>query len=256
MKFCVLASGSAGNCIYVESQGTQVLVDAGLSRKVIQERLAGIGVDLGGIHGICVTHDHSDHTIGLPVLASRHHLPMYATSGTCSAVESNAKKHFEWNVFEPGCSFSIGALSFEAFAVPHDAGDPVGFIVSDGVSRLGIATDMGEVPDMVAHHLRGCNALIIEFNHDWDLLMNSDRPWYLKQRISGRKGHLSNDQAGELLRNVAGEQLRTVFLAHISAECNTPVIASQCAAAALKSCGLCGKTQVCVPMWPCPVMDV
>jgi len=256
MKFCVLASGSAGNCIYVESQGTQVLVDAGLSRKIIQERLAGIGVDLDGINGICVTHDHSDHTVGIPVLASRHHLAMYATSGTCTAVEVVAKRHFEWNVFEPGCSFSIGALSFEAFAVPHDAGDPVGFIVSDGVSRLGIATDMGEVPDMVAHHLRGCHALIIEFNHDRDLLMNSDRPWHLKQRILGRKGHLSNDQACELLKNVAGEQLRTVFLAHISAECNTPVIASRCAAAALKSCGLCGRTKVCVPMWPCPVIDV
>ena len=256
MKFCVLASGSSGNCIYIESKGTRVLVDAGISRKSIKDKLAEIGVELDSIKGLCITHDHTDHTVGIPVLAERHHVPLYATGGTCSVVESNVKKHFAWNVFEPGCSFEIGALTFEAFSVPHDAGDPVGFVISDQECRLGIATDMGEVPDLVTHHLRGCNALILEFNHDRELLLNSSRPWMLKQRILGRKGHLSNDQACELLKGVAGEQLRTVFLAHISAECNTPVIARKCAQATLTSCGVCGNTRVCVPTWPCPIMEV
>ncbi len=256
MKFCVLASGSSGNCIYVESGTTRVLIDAGVSRKLIQTRLSEIGVVLDGIHGLCVTHDHSDHTAGIPVIATRHHLPLYATGGTCTAVETNTGKHFEWNVFEPGCSFEIGELTFEAFSVPHDAGDPVGFVVSDGTCRLGIATDMGEVPELVIHHLKGCNALILEFNHDTELLRNSERSWYLKQRILGRKGHLSNDQACELLKRVADAQLRTVFLAHLSEECNTPVIAVKCAESTLACCGLSGFTRVYVPTWPCPVFDV
>ena len=256
MKFCVLASGSGGNCIYVESKGTQVLVDAGISRKSVQERLAQIGVDLDAIAGLCVTHDHADHTAGIPVLAGRHHLPLYATYGTSMTVEANARKHFEWNLFQPGCSFAIGALTFEAFAVPHDAGDPVGFVIGDGDRRLGIATDMGEAPELVAHHLRGCHALLLEFNHDRDLLLNSDRPWMLKQRILGRRGHLSNDQACELLRNIAGRQLRTLFLAHLSEECNTPALARGSAAETLRVCGLATTTQVCVPNWPNPVLDV
>lgn len=256
MKFCVLASGSSGNCIYIESKGTRVLVDAGISRKSVQERLAQIGVGLDAIAGLCITHDHSDHTAGIPVLTGRHRLPLYATYGTSTTVESNAKKHFEWNLFEAGCAFGIGALTFEAFTVPHDAGDPVGFVVSDGERRLGIATDMGEVPDMVAHHLKGCHALILEFNHDRDLLLNSSRPWMVKQRILGRRGHLSNVQACDLLRSVAGDQLRTLFLAHLSEECNTPALARGCAAEVLRDCGLTGTTQICLHQWPGPVLDV
>lgn len=256
MKFCVLASGSSGNCIYIESKGTRVLVDAGISRKTVQERLAQIGVELNGIAALCITHDHTDHTAGIPVLSGRHRLPLYATYGTSTTVERNSKKQFEWNLFEPGCAFSVGELTFEAFAVPHDAGDPVGFVVSDGDRRLGIATDMGEVPDMVAHHLKGCHALVLEFNHDRDLLLNSDRPWMVKQRILGRRGHLSNMQACDLLRIVAGEQLRTLFLAHLSEECNTPALARGCATEVLRDCGLSNTTRLCLHQWPGPVLEV
>ncbi|MGI5868522.1 MAG: MBL fold metallo-hydrolase [Kiritimatiellia bacterium] len=246
MKFCVLASGSSGNCIYVESKETRVLVDAGISRKAVQERLAQIGVELDAIAGLCITHDHTDHTAAIPVLLKHHQMPLYATYATASSVETNTKKHFEWNLFEPGCAFAIGDLTFEAFTVPHDAGDPVGFVVSDGERRLGIATDMGEVPDMVAHHLKGCHALILEFNHDRDLLLNADRPWMLKQRILGRRGHLSNVQASDLLRNIAGDHLRTLFLAHLSEDCNTPALARGCAAEALRDCGLAADSiQLC-----------
>ncbi len=256
MKFCVLATGSKGNCLYVASGSTQVLIDAGLSRKQVQSRLAEIGVSLDGVQALCVTHNHSDHILGLPVLAKRHGLALYATEGTCSAVEFAARKQFEWHVFAPGSRFTIGDLHIDAFSVSHDATDPVGFVISDGTSRLGIATDMGEVPDLVRHHLRGCHALLIEFNHDRELLLNSDRAWHLKQRILGRRGHLSNDQASDLLQSVAGEQLHTVFLAHISEECNTPQIASRCAASALAACGLTGVTRICLHGWPSPLIDV
>ncbi len=256
MKFCVLASGSSGNSLYIESGATRVLIDAGVSRKIIQSRLSEIGVELDRINALCVTHDHADHTAGIPVISSRHHLPLYATEGTCTAVEVTTGKHFAWNVFQAGCAFEIGELTFEAFSVPHDAGDPVGFVVSAGRCKLGIATDMGEVPEVVAHHLRGCNALVIEFNHDVELLLNSDRSWHLKQRILGRKGHLSNEQACELLKRVASEQLRTLFLAHLSEECNTPVIAMQCAELTLASCGLSGLTRICMHSWPGQMIDV
>ena len=256
MKFSVLGSSSSGNCIYIESGGTRILVDAGFSHKRTKERLAQIGVDIGSIDGLCLTHEHADHTAGLPVMYCKHHIPLFATGGTSTAVEVNTKKNFGWNLFEPGMSFEIGTMHFETFSVSHDASDPVGYVVSDGISRLGIATDMGATPDMVARHLRGCNALILEFNHDKTLLENCDRPWELKARIAGNKGHLSNEQAYDLLRNIADDALRTVFLAHISAECNTPQMAIRYAEEALSCCGLCGNARICVPTWPFPLMDV
>lgn len=146
MKFCVLASGSRGNSIYVSSGSTQVLIDAGVSRKIIRERLAEIGVQLDDVNALCITHNHSDHVAGLPVIATRHGLSLYATEGTCSAVEFTTRKQFEWNVFQTGSRFQIGDLQIDPFAVSHDATDPVGFVISDDTCRLGIATDMGEVP--------------------------------------------------------------------------------------------------------------
>ena len=259
MKFSVLASSSGGNCIYIESNGTRVLVDAGTTHKNIKGKLSEIGVELGSIDAICLTHDHSDHVAALPVIQKHYNMPLFATGGTSEAVDlmyAGRGRPFEWNVFEPGMAFEVGSLRFEAFAVPHDAGDPVGYVVSDGESRLGIATDMGEAPEVVAHHLRGCTGLILEFNHDVDLLQNSDRPWSLKQRIRGRKGHLSNEQACELLARVASESLRALFLAHISEECNDMGIARRSAEEALSSCGLNGSTRICLPSWPFPPIDI
>lgn len=256
MKFSVLGSNSSGNCIYIESEDTRVLIDAGLSHKRTKEMLAQIGVDICTINALCLTHEHSDHTAGLPVMYSKHNTPLFATGGTSVAVEENVKKSFGWNIFEPGMSFEIGSLNFETFSVSHDASDPVGYVISDGTSRIGIATDMGVTPDMVVRHLRGCNTLILEFNHDKTLLENSTRPWSTKTRIAGNKGHLSNEQAYELLRNIADTDLRTVFLAHISDECNTPQIATRYAEEALSCCGLFGTARICVPTWPFPLLDV
>lgn len=246
MRFCVLGSGSDGNCIYVESRDTRVLIDAGLRCKRITERLEEIDVNIADIHGICVTHDHTDHVQGIPVLNNKHVISLYATEGTRASVDCRyaPKTQRAWNVFAPGSTFAIGALTFHAFPVPHDAGDPVGFVVSDGACRLGIATDMGEAPDVVAECLRHCHALILEFNHDRDMLYNSDRPWELKQRIAGRSGHLSNEQACELLARVAWEDLRTLVLAHISDECNNPALAANLADGVVRHCGFADKVKI------------
>lgn len=256
MKFCVLASGSSGNCIYVESKGTQVLIDAGTNCKTINTRLESLGLSLSSIQGLCITHDHSDHTSAIPVIMNRHNLPLYATYGTSRVVDDRAKKNLPWTLFEPGNPFQIGALTIEAFSVPHDAGDPVGFIVHDGERRLGIATDMGEVPPTVPYHLKSCHALILEFNHERELLLNSDRPYPLKQRILGRHGHLSNVQASNLLREIASDNLQTLFLAHLSEECNTPALARGYAKEALQACGLVDKIKVCTAQWPSPFLAV
>ncbi len=256
MKFCVLASSSKGNSIYVSSGSTQILIDVGLSCKMISERLSEIGVDLKAVDAICVTHEHVDHMRGLPVIVSRYGMSLYATEGTSSTVEYKSGKKFEWNIFQPGSPFEIGDLHVDSFSISHDAADPVGFVISDGISRLGIVTDLGEESDLILRQLSGCHGLILEFNHDPELLRNADRSWESKQRTLGRSGHLSNDQASDLLRQVAGEQLRAVFLAHLSEDCNTPLIATQIAESALADCGLSGLTQVCVPHWPSSMLEV
>ncbi|MCL1910488.1 MAG: MBL fold metallo-hydrolase, partial [Kiritimatiellaeota bacterium] len=238
MRFSVLASDSSGNCCFVESGGTKVLIDAGTSRRFIREQLASIGESLDDIQAVCVTHDHDDHSHAAGTLNTGHNIPLYATLGTAEAVNIRLKTKTkpEWRIFAPGSDFTIGALTFHSFHTPHDASEPIGFVVRDATSALGFATDMGEIPEMVVRRLQPCNALLLEFNHEVPLLMNHPtRPWDLKQRIRGRTGHLSNDQAAELLTRIAGPHLRTVFLAHISDECNTPEHARAAAAAALRS---------------------
>lgn len=226
MKFCLLASGSSGNCLYIEEGDTRILLDCGISCKQVLLRLREIGVDPATLSAICLTHDHSDHVGGLPVLLRKHPLPVYATEGTCSGVECRLEAgNVEWNVFAPGNPFQIGTLTFEPFAIPHDAGDPVGFVVHNASRRLGIATDLGHVPAMVAHHLRTCHALVLETNHDVEMLRKSDRAWSLKERIMGRHGHLSNEQGAEALEALLPGVLQTLVLAHLSEECNTPALA-------------------------------
>ena len=259
MKFSVLASDSSGNCCFVESKGTKILVDAGMSCKLISERLAVLGESLDSVQAVCFTHDHADHSSAAGTLSIRHNIPLYASYGTSEAVNINLKRKNppRWQVFEPGNDFGIGSLTIHPFRVPHDASEPVGFVISDGESTLGIATDLGEVPEMVARRLSVCNALLLEFNHELEWLLRCEsRPWHLRQRVRGRTGHLSNDQAAELLARLAGPHLRTVFLAHISSECNTVDRAADSAAAALGACRPAPPTRICRPCWPCPLMDV
>ena len=230
MKICILGSGSSGNCVFVSSDSTRVLIDAGLSAKEVERRLDLIGVRPETLTGLCVTHEHDDHKSAIGTLHRRHKLSLYANSGTLQALEADDKlKGLAWSVFETGRPFQIGDLQIEPFSVPHDSYDPVGFAITCGASRVGIVTDMGMATTLIRERLKNCHVLVLESNHDEDLLKNSTRPWSLKQRIAGNQGHLSNRQAGELMLEVAGPQLRCIFLAHLSSDCNRPELALKAA---------------------------
>jgi len=237
-RVCVLASGSSGNCTYISSGRTSILVDAGLSGKEIERRLGEIRVDLGSIEAICLSHEHDDHTQGIRVLHRRHGISVYANSGTVQAMEQRQKsRDVSWRVFTTGAPFEIGDLLIEPFSVPHDAMEPVGFVVSGEGARLAVVTDVGVGTTLVRQRLRQCQAVIVEANHDEKLLEAAKRPWYLKQRIRGRQGHLSNEHAAEMLLEVAGPHLQQVYLAHISEECNRHDLALKAAQDKLRSAG-------------------
>jgi len=176
---------------------------------------------MAGIHGICLSHEHNDHTAGLRVLNRRHGIPVYANSGTVEALSrGEALAGLEWQVFSTGTAFSVGSFSVEPFTVPHDALDPVGFVVQAGGVRIGVVTDMGMSTTLIREKLKSCHVIVVEANHDEDMLKTSKRPWSLIQRILGRQGHLCNEAAAQMLAEIAGPDLRHVFLAHISQQCN------------------------------------
>lgn len=226
IRFCVLASGSAGNCVYVESSEARLLIDAGLSGKETARRLSELEVEIGCIDAVCVTHEHDDHRTAIRMMHQRHGADVYANTGTIEALERLPKlQGIDWQVFTTGQAFSVGDLTLEPFSVPHDSYDPVGYIVTNGSARIGVVTDMGMATSLIRERLKGCHALIIEANHDVEMLRNSPRPWSLKQRILGRQGHMSNDQAGELVADVGCSRLAYVMLAHLSEDCNRPEVA-------------------------------
>ncbi len=246
MKTCVLASGSSGNCIYLGSGSTHLLIDVGLSGRETLNRLEQVGVKLSAITAICLTHEHSDHIAGLRVLHSRHRIPLYANAGTIEAVRRDEKMHgLTWQVFTTGSPFQIGDLLLEPFAVPHDSYEPVGFVVSSGTVRVGVVTDIGVVTHLVRERLRPCRALIVESNHDERMLADARRPWLLKQRIAGRQGHLSNAHAAALISEIAGPGLSQIFLSHLSADCNRPELALKTMQTALGRLGH-AHVRVCV----------
>ena len=226
LKLCVLASGSTGNCTYIGTGATGILIDAGLSGKETRRRLDEIGVPLESIQAVCVTHEHSDHTAGLGVLQRGGSVALYANSGTVEGLQARGgNEGLQWNIFSTGSPFQVGELTVEPFSVPHDAYDPVGYIVSGESRRVGVVTDMGMVTGLIRERLRQCDAIVVESNHDERLLKDCDRPWRLKQRIYGRQGHLSNAHAAALIAEIAGGALSVAYLAHLSRDCNRPELA-------------------------------
>lgn len=228
MEICVLGSGSGGNSIYVASGATRVLIDVGLSVREIAARLSGLGRELSELTAVLFTHDHSDHCHAAAVLCRRQGVRLLANEGTAAGVERMVKNlGTTFDIFETGGCFQVGELSFQPFNVPHDASDPVGFVISDGRIRLGVATDLGSVTTLVRHRLSDCDALVLECNHDVELVLQSKRPRSIQQRILGPHGHLCNEVAAELLAEVLSPRLKVVFPAHLSAECNTAALAEQ-----------------------------
>ncbi len=225
LKFCVLGSGSSGNAILVGSPTTRILIDAGFSLRELTKRLGQLGISPGGLQGVCFSHEHSDHLAGAPMLQKKHRTPLYINRGTLDAIASRGQEKFtglDWTLFTTGSSFSIGDLTVHPFSVPHDAYEPVGFIISSGHASIGIATDLGTVTPLITERLGRCHAVILEANHDLEMLQQSRRPWSLKQRIMGRQGHLSNDKTAALIGDIVHRELTHVYLAHISEDCNCP----------------------------------
>ena len=252
MELCVLSSGSCGNCIYVSAGDTELLVDDGISYCLLKSSLAEIGRSPDRVAAVLFTHEHSDHCSGLRPFCRKHpETALYATEGTASGVELSVNSgkckpcDMMWTVFESGCQpFEIGDLQITPFQIPHDASDPVGYVISDGVHRVAVATDIGIATELIRRRLSGCDAIVLEANHDVEMLRASSRPQSTIQRILGRHGHLSNEQSAELLAEVASPSLKAVFPAHISGECNTLDLAEAAMRSALKSVGLEKTTRI------------
>lgn len=219
-KFCPLASGSKGNCLYLASEGTKILIDAGLSRKGTVEKLAEIDVDLEEIDAILISHDHGDHIAGLKLLAYKHQIPVLANAETAKGIIQQFGTGAKFKIFTTGEPFSFGDLEITPFSVPHDTLDPVMFTIQTGLEKFGICSDLGFATSLVKAHLKNCDYLYVEANHEPDWVMACSRPSSYKERVLSRTGHLSNSECGQLLKEIASDKLKQVYLAHLSSECN------------------------------------
>lgn len=225
MRCCVLGSGSRGNATFISAGNTSILIDAGLSGLEVRRRLAAIGEDFSKLTAILVTHEHRDHISGVPVLSRKGRLPVFANAATYKSAGSNLNGIFAFREFDTGVSFCFQELEIHPFSISHDTADPVGFVVSDGRVSCGYCTDIGMVSSLVRHRLAGCQGLVLESNHDLEILKNGPYPPFLKQRVRGKQGHLANDDAALLVRELVRHGLRQVVLAHLSEINNRPEIA-------------------------------
>ncbi len=224
MRLMSIASGSSGNCIYIGSEQAHILVDAGISGKRIEKGLNSLELTGKDIDGIFVTHEHSDHIKGLGVLARKYEIPIYTTGGTVDAmVKSGNLGKLPEGIFheiQEDKDVSIKDLTIHPFAISHDAAQPVGYRFQCGERSIGIATDLGKYNDYIVNNLQNLDALLLEANHDIRMLQVGKYPYYLKQRILGERGHLSNENAGKLLCRLLHDNLKAVFLGHLSRENN------------------------------------
>jgi len=233
MRFASLGSGSEGNGLVVEAGGTCVLIDCGFGVKSTVVRLARLGLEPSSLAAILVTHEHADHVGGVPAFAARYDIPVWATFGTLAAVAILFEGMTRVYAFDSHERFAIGELDIMPFAVPHDAREPVQYVIGDGARRLGVLTDIGAPTAYVKACLSGCDALVLECNHDLEMLLNGTYPYSLKQRIGGRLGHLSNDAAGEILAGIDTSRLTHIIAAHLSQHNNTSELARGALAGAL-----------------------
>jgi phosphoribosyl 1,2-cyclic phosphodiesterase len=222
MEVLLLASGSSGNACLIRSGGTSLLVDAGISARTFGQRLAACGGDASEISAVVLSHEHIDHVRGLANLVKRRPLPVWATAGTWAGVAVRPPAGGE---LASGRALAVGTLTVLPVATSHDAREPVAFVVDDGVHRLALCTDTGIFTALLAERLQGCHLLLLEANHDADLLRHGPYPWSLKQRIAGRLGHLANHQAEEAVEQLTWSGLAAVVGLHLSAENNDPALA-------------------------------
>ena len=229
MRMMSIASGSSGNCIYIGTDTTHLLIDDGLSKKKVLEGLAKLDLKAEDIDAVLVTHEHDDHVTGLGVLERFREIPVYGTRGTLERIIKNRKLgELPDGIFKPfiaGDTLTFGDITVSSTSVSHDAADPVAYTFSSGDSRAGIITDLGYYSDEIIKNFSELDSVLIESNHDINMLMTGPYPYMLKQRILGSKGHLSNADCGQLLGNILADRTCNIFLGHLSKENNFPELA-------------------------------
>lgn len=230
IRFCILGSGSSGNAALLQTEGARILIDAGFSGRKLRQLLHDAGTHFDEIDAVFLTHEHGDHAVGIEALKKHPRVAVFANESTARAVQAKLSHRPAWQIFQTGARFQFRDLDIEAFAVPHDAQEPVGFTFTAGSTddlfaprrALAWLTDLGHVPAAVQARLREVDALVIESNHCATLLeADLKRPWSTKQRISGRHGHLSNDALREVLESIASPRWRHIVLTHLSRDCNS-----------------------------------
>jgi len=231
--FCPLASGSKGNSLFLGTDQTRILIDAGLSASLLEKKLAQIGVGLESIQAILVTHEHTDHIKGIAQLSERWKIPVFANAETAKSIVSLLNCRPRFKIFTTGERFAFGDLDILPFSVPHDTPDPVAFRIQTMGRTLGVCADLGYATSLVRKMLERCDYLYLEANHQPSMVQACARPAIYKERVLGRQGHLSNEACAELLKILAHEGLLHVYLAHLSSECNSEELALQIAKEAL-----------------------
>ena len=217
----VLGSGSSGNCTLVHIGDEAVMIDAGFSLKEIRRRLESVGLSKLNVRGILVTHEHDDHVKGLRVCSNYFKAPVFSTAACAETLRQHDQKLGQMIRITPGGRFQLAGFTITPFSIPHDARDPVAYVVYRDTVKIGVATDIGYASSGVEYELRNCNSLLLESNHDIQMLAASSRPWTLKQRILGRTGHLSNETCAELICRIVGATTKNIILGHVSRECNS-----------------------------------
>lgn len=231
MRFASLGSGSRGNGTLISQGNTTLLVDCGFSAKETEKRLQKMAFDVKDLTAILVTHEHADHISGVRVLARKHQLPVYATAGTAACLSADVADYVhQFNSHQP---FEIDDIDILPFPVPHDAREPSQFVFSDGNVSVGLLTDVGMITPIIEQALSGCQALLLEANHDIAMLDKGDYPDHLKYRVSGKLGHLNNLQSSKLLENIDTSQLQHIMAMHLSEKNNHPDIVKTAFSAAL-----------------------
>ena len=228
-----MGSGSEGNALLVRSGQTCLMLDCGFSVKECTRRLARLGMSPGQLSGILVTHEHGDHIGGVARLARGFDVPVWLTHGTLRSQPKAFSGISALHEIDPHGRFSIGDIEIFPFPVPHDAAEPVQFVFGDGARRLSVLTDVGSTTPHIEAMLSGCDALVLESNHDEAMLMNGDYPYSLKQRVGGRYGHLSNRESAAILANLITDRLQHLVAAHLSSKNNTPELAIEALSGAL-----------------------
>jgi phosphoribosyl 1,2-cyclic phosphodiesterase len=258
VRLTILGSGSSGNCAYVETEETRILVDAGLSPRQIRQRLAAIGRTPENLNAILITHEHNDHIQGLIGIARKLGIPVYCNRATKEETERALNTRFDCRLFETRDSFEVGDVFVDTFDISHDAQDPVGYLLRTSAGNIGFATDLGYVAKHVLERIRTANVLVLEANHDVKMLQDCPRrPWSLKQRILGRQGHLSNETAAATAAEIMSADLRHLYLAHLSRECNRPELAHRVVNETLQKIGAVHvRLELTSQNVPCPTLDL